>query len=109
MAVRLRKTSRLLFAKLLSIDDVEHWELPVYPKIEEATDDKRYTVDQNDRIDKIANKFYGSPELWWIIALANGMELLPSDLNANAVIRIPSQRRVFTQILRRPSRGREGR
>lgn len=109
MSVRLRKTSRLTFARLLTIDDVEHWELPVYPKIESAADDIRYTVDQNDRIDRVANKFYGSMDLWWIIALANDMELLPIDLNPNEVIRIPSQRRVFTQILRRPSRGLEGR
>jgi len=99
----------LLFARLITIDDVEHWELPVYPKIEAAPDDKRYTVDRGDRIDRLARKFYGSDDLWWIIALANNMELLPCDLNPNTVIRIPSQRRVFTHVLRRPSRGEEGR
>jgi len=109
MAVNVRKTSRLLFAKLITIDDVEHWELPEYPKIESAVDDKRHVVDQNDRIDRLALKYYGSMDLWWIIALANGMELLPVALNTNDTLRIPSQRRVFTQILRRPSRGREGR
>ncbi len=109
MAVALRVTSRLRFAQLIKLDGVEHWEMPEYPTIEAANDDKRYTVDRNDRIDRLADRFYGSSELWWIIALANGMELLPNDLNANAVIIIPSQNRVFTQILRRPSRGLEGR
>ena len=61
------------------------------------------------RSNRLAKRFYGSYDLWWIIALANGMELLPDDLNPNAIIRIPSQRRVFTEILRRPSGGVEGR
>lgn len=109
MAVRLRNTSRLRWARLITLDDVEHWEQPEYPKIEAAPDDKRYTVGRNDRVDRLAQRFYGSQDLWWVIALANGMELLPSDLNPNAVLRIPSQRRVFTEILRRPNSGVEGR
>ena len=109
MAVRLRNTSRLRWAKLITLDDVECWELPEYPKIEAAPDDKRYTVGQNDRIDKLAQRFYGSMDLWWIIALANDMELLPDALSANTIIKIPSQRRVFTEILRRPTGGVEGR
>jgi|GEM_PF-2146287 len=109
MSVRIRDTSRLKNARLITIDGVEHWEQPEYPSIDPAPDDIKYTVDGNDRIDRIATRFYGSPDLWWIIALANGFELLPNDLNARDVIRIPSGRRVFSQILRRPSRGIEGR
>lgn len=109
MAVKLRSGSRLRFSRLIDLDGVEHWELPEYPVIEPASDDNRYTVDRNDRIDRLASRFYGTPDLWWVIALANNMELLPSDLNPNTTIIIPSQRRVFTEILRRPSRGREGR
>lgn len=109
MPVRIRNTSRLRFARLLTLDGVEHWELPEYPKVEPAADDLRYTVDRNDRIDRLADSFYGSPDLWWILALANGMELLPVDLNQGAIITVPSQRRVFSEILRRPSGGVEGR
>lgn len=109
MSVKLRSTSRLRFAQLLELDGVEHWELPEYPAIESAKDDQRYKVDVNDRIDRLAMRFYGAPDLWWIIALANGMELLPVDLKHYSEIVVPSQRRVFTQILRRPSRGIEGR
>ena len=109
MTVALRSTSRLRFARLITLDGVEHWELPEYPNIQPASDDKRYTVDRNDRIDKLANRFYGSPDLWWVIAIANNMELLPSDLKPNTQIIVPSQKRVFTQILRRPSKGKEGR
>jgi hypothetical protein len=109
MAVKIRDTSRLRFARLITIDGVEHWESPEYPVIDPAPDDIIYTVDANDRIDLVSTRFYSSPELWWIIAIANNMVLLPNDLKANAQIRIPSGRRVFSQILRKPSRGVEGR
>ena len=109
MTVRVRDTSRMKFARLLDLDGVEHWEMPEYPKIEAAPDDRTYVVDRNDRIDRLSDSIYGSPDLWWIIALANDMELLPNDLFENQTIRIPSGRRVFTDILRRPSRGLEGR
>lgn len=109
MAVKIQSTSRLRFSRLLELDGVEHWELPEYPRIDPARDDQKYIVDRNDRIDRLADRFYGSSALWWVIAIANGMELLPNDLSAQATIIIPSQRRVFTQILRRPTRGMEGR
>jgi nucleoid-associated protein YgaU len=109
MSARIRNSSRLRFARLVTIDTVEHWELPEYPAIAAATSDGRYTVDRGDRIDRLANYFYGDPSLWWVIALANGMALLPSDLKPGEEITIPSQRRVFTEILRRASGGLEGR
>lgn len=109
MTVRIRNASRLKFARLITLDDVEHWELPEYPEIDPAPSDGRYTVDRGDRIDRLANHYYNDPALWWIIALANGMELLPNDLKPGEEIIIPSQRRVFTEILRRPSGGIEGR
>lgn len=109
MAARIRPSSRLRFARLIVIDDVEHWELPEYPTIEPSTGDGKYTVDRGDRIDRLANYFYGDSALWWIIALANGMALVPNDLKPGQEIVVPSQRRVFTEILRRPSGGLEGR
>jgi hypothetical protein len=109
MTVRVRDTSRLKFARLIDLDGVEHWELPEYPEIPEASDDRRYVVSRSDRIDRLAETFYGVVDLWWVIAIANDLELVPNDLYENQVLRIPSGRRVFTQILRRPSRGLEGR
>lgn len=109
MTVRVRDTSRLRFARLITIDGIEHWEMPEYPEIRQASDDIVYTVDRSDRIDRIATRFYSSPDLWWIIALANDLRLLPNDLKEGAKLRIPSGRRVFTEILRKPTRGREGR
>lgn len=109
MAVRIRNASRLRFARLITIDEVEHWELPEYPVIAPAPSDGKYTVLRGDRIDRLANHFYSDPGLWWIVALANGMTLLPNDFKVGEEIIIPSQRRVLTEILRRPSGGIEGR
>jgi|SRR6056300_1033944 len=108
MAVNLRSTSRLRFARLVSLDGVEHWELPEYPTILPSSTDSTYKVSRSDRIDLLANRFYGSVDLWWVIAIANDLELVPNDLYEGQELIIPSSRRVFTQILRRPSRGQEG-
>jgi hypothetical protein len=97
------------FARLSTLDNIEYWEMPEYPKIDPAPDDRRYIVDRNDRADRLANDFYGSSDLWWIITLANGIDLIPNGLYEGQVITVPSARRVFSQILRRPSRGLEGR
>jgi nucleoid-associated protein YgaU len=109
VTVNVRDTSRLRFAKLALIDGVELWNLPEYPEIEAAPDDLRYVVDRKDRIDRLAFSFYGNAELWWVIALANELRLLPNDMKQGDTLRIPSPRRVFNQILRSPSRGVEGR
>lgn len=109
MAVKIRSTSRLNFSRLITLDDVEHWEMPEYPKIEEAGDDLIYQVNQEDRIDLLADMMYGNADLWWVIAIANDMSLLPSDLKPFSTIRLPSNRRVFTKILKEAAKKREGR
>jgi hypothetical protein len=109
MPIKLRHTSRLRFAKRSLIEGVECWDLPEYPNIEAANDDITYKLGKLDRIDNLAFRFYGSKDLWWIIALRNGFNLLPNDLKPYVYIKIPSPRRVSTEILRHPTRGLEGR
>ncbi len=107
-SVSIRGSSRLKFARFVTIEGVDCWELPEYPEVSPAPDDILYTVAQKDRIDALAQRFYGDSTLWWIIALANDLRLLPTDLTANARIRIPNGKRVFTDILRSANRGEEG-
>jgi nucleoid-associated protein YgaU len=80
----------LAFATLLSVDNVEFWDVLDLPTIPVNADDLFYTVITGDRIDTIAAKFYGDPVLWWVIAAANDMEIIPTDLNEGTQIRIPS-------------------
>jgi len=90
MAVDVRKRSRLRFADLVKVDDVEFWDIVDLPKIPVSTDDRSYQVQSNDRMDTIAVKFYGDPVLWWVIAVANDMEICPTDLNVGDLLRIPT-------------------
>lgn len=107
--IKFRSTSRQNFSRWLVIDDVEHWEMSELPIIDAGQDDIIYQVKQDDRIDLLAARFYGNAELWWIIAIANDMALLPNDLKPFATIRIPSNNRVYNKILKQAPKKREGR
>jgi hypothetical protein len=105
MAVSISKRSRLRFKELLSINGVEFWELDNLPTVPISTDDQYYRVRQDDRLDLLAFTFYSDPNLWWVIALANDMELLPTDLIQNEVIRIPSPSYVANKLFANPVSG----
>lgn len=100
MTVRIRNSSRLLHANLFVTGGVEYWELPEYPTIDVRDDDLTHEVEESDRIDKLAYTYYGDANLWWIIALANDLRMLPSDLQAESKIRIPSPVYVTGVLLR---------
>ena len=98
MPISISTRSRLRFKELLDINGVTFWELDNLPTVPLSTDDQYYRVKQDDRIDLLANAFYSDPNLWWVIALANDMDLLPTDLVPNEIIRIPSPTYVATQL-----------
>lgn len=97
MAVQIGASSRLRWHPLSTLSGVEFWDLAEYPPIEEQADDQVYTVRDADRLDTLANRYYGDPAHWWILAVANGMELVPVDLVVGAQIKVPSPRYV-TQV-----------
>jgi len=109
MSLTIRSTSRLNFAMLKEIGGVECWEMPEHPTIDAAQDDIIYTVKRTDRVDILAKNFYGAPDLWWVLAIANNVSLVPNGFYENQVIRVPSPSRVFTKILKRAPRYRSGR
>mgnify|MGYP003648813219 CR=1 FL=1 len=45
--------------------------IPITIKVEEVP--FYYITREGDRLDNIANTFYKSPNLWWVIAQANGL------------------------------------
>jgi hypothetical protein len=91
----IKNHSRLRFAQLAIADGITFWDLLDLPYIPPQTDDIQYTVNMNDRIDSLAYQFYKDPVLWWVIAEANDLEILPTDLQTGMVIRIPSPRYVL--------------
>lgn len=90
MAISIPRRSRLRFKEYLSVNGVEFWELDNLPSVPENSDDVYYQVKDADRVDTLAALFYGDPNMWWVIAEANNLAILPTDLQTGSIIRIPS-------------------
>ena len=72
----------------------QYLESTIYPIITASNDDMYIISEAGDRLDLLANKYYGDQSKWWIIATANnindatfyveeGIQLrIPSDINA---------------------------
>lgn len=100
MAVRVQQHSRLRFHRLLSVEGFEFWDHAVLPEIPAQQDDLTHLVSQGDRLDLLASRYYGDPTLWWVIAVANGLDLPQVDLNVGDSIRIPSPRYVRQELFK---------
>lgn len=98
MSVVIKKDSRLRFCELRTVDGISFWDVPEYPEILEQPDDVLYTVQGSDRLDNLAHRFYKSSRLKWVIMVANGLELEPSDISEGDVLRIPSPRYVLNVL-----------
>lgn len=94
MSVAVPQRSRLRFAELLVLDGVEFWDFVDYPSIPVQPDDLQYQSTAVDRLDTLAHRFYGNSILWWVLAVANDMELIEAELHVGTVLRIPSPRYV---------------
>ena len=97
--VQVVSTSRLLFNSLLIVDGFTFWDLLDLPAFVSRPGDMKCTPTSNDRIDLIANSYYRDPNLWWVIAWANNMEILPTDLKVNVQIVIPDPNYILNNFL----------
>lgn len=100
MSVRVRKDSRLKFAKLLVVDGIEFWDRPRIPEIPPAKDDKIYAVEQGDRLDLIARKYLKNEFYDWILAHVNSLRALPNEVYEFREIRIPSMQTVRKKLVK---------
>jgi hypothetical protein len=67
------------------------------PKPIVKRDDDIYIITQEtDRLDLLANQFYGDSSLWWIIAIANNLNDASLSIEPGTQMRIPSN---VSQIL----------
>lgn len=98
MSVRIKNNSRQHFANLIVIDDIEFWDITNFPEIPTQNDDILHQIQGPERIDTLAQKFYSDPVLWWVIAIANDLEIVPSNFRVGDIVRIPSPR-FITQVL----------
>lgn len=104
MSIEVSQVSRLQFADLLIVDSVEFWDTLALPDAVARPDDIIHVVSSNDRIDLLADRYYQSASMWWVIAWANDFNILPTDLKENARIRIPSKNYVINELIRKTQR-----
>jgi len=90
MSLPIPPNSRLRLGNLIDYQGVQFWDLLVLPPVPEDPNDIFHTVISGDRIDLLAWHYYQDSTLWWYIAVANDLELLPVDLIEGDIIRIPS-------------------
>lgn len=68
----------------------------IYPKIPIKDSDVFIYPKFGDRLDNLAQKYYGDVSLWWIIAKANNLDAAHIGLEVDTQIRIPME---ITSIL----------
>lgn len=61
----------------------------VYPNIPKRDDDIYIVTQSGDRLDTLANQFYGESSLWWIIAAANNIHDAPFAVKDGTTLRLP--------------------
>ena len=61
--------------------------LPVPPTV---SSDTYIEITTPERLDTLANRFYGDSELWWVIAVANGLGKGTLYIPENTRLRLPS-------------------
>jgi nucleoid-associated protein YgaU len=61
----------------------------IYPNIPKSDKDIYIVTQGGDRLDTLANEFYGDSSLWWIIATANNIHDATFALPDGTTLRVP--------------------
>jgi hypothetical protein len=77
----------------------------IVPNIPVSPADTYIQTTSADRLDKLANTFYGNANLWWIIAVSNGLGKGSLYVPANTRIRIPANENI-QQIINQNNQSR---
>jgi hypothetical protein len=104
MATSINRFSWLLRSLLRQKGDIQFWdyfEPTVGPDelLLPREDDIEHTVTDYDRIDNMSQQYYGTPQMWWVIALVNDLRLCPNEMKNGRVLRIPSPAYVQSVML----------
>ena len=67
----------------------QYLESTIYPIIRASDDDMYIISEAGDRLDLLANKYYGDQTKWWIIATANNINDATFYVEAGIQLRIP--------------------
>lgn len=91
------RTSRYRkLARLVDDEEQQYIEVPDDIQFPERPDDTYHVVTQKDsnRLDLVANQYYGNPLLYWIIAIASGIDD-PMNVPPGTTLRIPSKQYLY--------------
>jgi nucleoid-associated protein YgaU len=77
-------------------DGREVFKSRLYPNIPKSDSDIYVVTQTGDRLDSLANQFYGDSSLWWIIATANNIHDAGFAVEDGTPLRIPEN---FTKII----------
>ena len=95
----LQPGSWLNLTNLLEFNGVIFWDQTDLPDVPFDDDDTyiQITADQAKRPDLIANDTWGDSDLWWVVLLANDIDL-PNQLVEGQTLRLPAKNTI-DQIL----------
>lgn len=68
----------------------------LYPNIPKTDKDIYIVTQTGDRLDTLANQFYGDSSLWWIIATANNIHDATFAVEDGTTLRVPEN---YTKII----------
>lgn len=100
MAVDISRRSRLNFGELIQDGLFEYWEMLELDDLPVQTDDREHVVQSFDRLDSLAYRYYGAPEFWWVLAVANSIDDVPTGVHVGMPLRIPSPRYVTQELFK---------
>lgn len=89
------KGSRFEGANLLyDVANETHYVAPVDTNFDGSPQDLVYQFKEEDRLDLLANKFYGDPQKHWIILYANPEFMNELEISVGDILVIPHPDRV---------------
>jgi hypothetical protein len=72
-----------------TLEGKEAYQATILPNIPVNSMDITIATETGDRLDTLANQFYGDPGLWWVIASANNIHTAPIGFKDGTILRIP--------------------
>ncbi len=85
--------------RIILKDKKRMYSTTIYPKIEKSAKDIYIYTVKGDRLDLIADEYYGDVELWFVIAHANGIGRGTMYIEPNKQVRIPEDTKVNQFLL----------
>lgn len=84
--------SRYIYSEKLNTKETKkrYLESVIYPKIPNSDEDFYIVTQSTDRLDLLSNQYYGDPQYWWVIAIANNINDGTLYIDSGRQIRIPT-------------------